>query len=132
MSLALFIVAEQAVVGLDTSVNGKALGHSHNLDRLAKLAGVRPLEAFFSVDPDEATELFESLGGEPPAGGFAAEEWFAAEAGLTTVRGLLAHLTANPDATRDAAAVADDLRQFESVLAGLAAAGVRWHLAVDY
>lgn len=132
MSVALFVVAERKVKGLDTEVNGKALGRCEHLDRLARAAGVREFMEFFSEDPTEASATAEEFGLETPPGGFPAEQWFPAEAGLVTVRGLLGHLAANPSAVSDAERIAEDLREFESVLAALSAAGVRWHLAVDY
>ena len=132
MSVALFIVAERKVCGLSTDVNGKALGRSSHLDKLAERAGVRPLMDFFSEDPDEAAEMAEELGREVPVGGFPPTQWHMAADGLASVRGMLTHLTAHPDAIPHAQAVADDLQEFEAVLVGLAAKGVRWHLAVDY
>ena len=132
MSVALFIVAERKVRGLSTDVDGKALGRSSHLDKLAGRAGVRPLMDFFSEDPDEAAEAAEELGRPVPPGGFPPVRWHPAAEGLASVRGMLAHLAAHPDAIPHAPVVAADLRAFESVLAGLAAKGVRWHLAVDY
>ena len=134
MGVALFIVAEREVPGLDTFVNGKALGRAkpRQLDRLAQAAGVRPLGEFYSISPEEAVAAVEGFGGEMPAGGYPPERWFPAEDGLASVRGLLAHLAASPDAIREVDAIRDDLQQFQEVLSGLAAAGVGWHLAVDY
>jgi hypothetical protein len=132
MSVALFIVTEREVPGLETDVNGKALGRSNRLDKLAKQAGVRPLMDFFSEDPEEAVEMAEELGRPVPAGGFPPVEWHTAVDGLVTVRGLLAYLAVHPDAIPKAADIADDLREFEQVLAGLEQVNVRWHLAVDY
>lgn len=136
MSVALFIVPEQDVEGLDTFVNGKALAHVDDLDALAEAAGVRSLMDFFSAGPGDYLELLGEEGEdgelhfpegvEPPE-----TAWFAAEEGLETVRGLLRHLAAHPDAVDRFDPVRDDLRGFEEVLAGLAQAGVRWHLAVD-
>lgn len=133
MGVALYIVAERAVPGLDTFVNGKALGRTkpRQLDKLAQAAGVPPLMGYFSVSPDEAAAVAEDLGAETPAGGFPPERWFPAADGLATVRGLQTHLAA-PNAVREAEAIREDLREFERVLSALAAAGVRWHLAVDY
>ncbi|VTT97517.1 Uncharacterized protein OS=Acidobacterium capsulatum (strain ATCC 51196 / DSM 11244 / JCM 7670) GN=ACP_0151 PE=4 SV=1 [Gemmataceae bacterium] len=131
VGVALYIVAEREVPDVDTQVGGKALGRSNNLDRLAVRAGVRPLMDYFSTDREQAAAHIEELGEEPPTD-IPEEAWFSAEDGLITVRGLLRHLEANPTAISDAAEVAGELREFEGVLVGLAAAGVRWHLAVDY
>lgn len=134
MGVALYIVAEREVPGLDTFVNGKALGRAkpRQLDKLARAVGVPPLAGYFSQSADEAASVAEEFGAEPPAGGFPPERWFPAEDGLVTVRGLQTHLAAAPNAIREAEAIREDLGQFERVLSALAAAGVGWHLAVDY
>jgi hypothetical protein len=132
MGVALFIVPEREIPGLDVFVNGKALGHSKELDRLAERAGVSPLMEFFSENPESAAAFCEDAGGDPPEEGFPAEEWFPAEDGLTTVRGLLSYLEANPTEVRDSSALIEDLKEFESVLSRLASEGVGWHLAVDF
>jgi hypothetical protein len=95
MGVALFIVPEREVPGLNVFVNGKALGRAKHLDRLAVEAGVRPLMEFFSQAPAEAKAWIEDEGMAPPEGGFPPIEWFPAEDGLTTVCGLLSHLATN-------------------------------------
>jgi len=131
MGVAFFIVPEREVPGLETFVNGKALARAEDLDQVAEAAGVRPLMDFFSEDPEEVWALLSDEGSEPPAEGFAPQEWFPAEEGLATVRSLIAHLETDPSAAPDAAALVEDLREFDRVLGGLAAESVRWHLAVD-
>lgn len=161
MGVALFIVPEREVEGLDTFVDGKALAHVKDLDGLAHQAGVRPLMEFFSMGPGDYLgilgeegddgELHLPAGMEPPV-----ETWFDAESGLDTVRGLLRHLADRPGAFVEAERAAEDrgefkgvfagrsrrrgisvdrvvedLREFEAVLSGLAREGVRWHLSVD-
>jgi hypothetical protein len=132
MGVALYIVAERETTGLDVGVSGRALGRSKDLDRLAGAAGVRRLMEFYSYDPQWMAEFIAAEGGELPEMGLPAEQWFPAEEGLATVRGLLGHLTANPQAVADQAAIIVDLREFDGVLARLASEGLRWHLAVDF
>ncbi len=146
MSVAFFIVTEQPVEGLDTFVDGKALAHcrpagvkarggrqaDRHLEALAREAGVKPFMEFFSESPENIRELLDEVEVEAPDVEMPPEQWFSAAEGLATVRGLLSHLTAHPEATADAEHVLEDLRQFETVLSQLDAAGVRWHLAVDF
>jgi hypothetical protein len=132
MGAALYIVPERDVEGFEMMVDGKELGHSEQLDQLAGLAGVRPLMEFFSQDAEELAEFLEAEGIEPPAGGVAAEQWFTAEDGLISVRGILAYLEANPGATSHGLGIIEDLKAFESVLERLGSEGIRWHLAVDF
>jgi hypothetical protein len=127
---ALYIVPERAVEGFEMMVNG--VGHSDQLDQLAGRAGVRPLMEFFSQDPEELAEFLEAEGVDLPAGAVPAEQWFPAEDGLMSVRGILAYLAANPNATPKDSAIIEDLSAFESVLVRLESGGVRWHLAVDF
>jgi hypothetical protein len=142
MGVALFIVPEREVEGLDTFVNGKALAHVDDLDDLARAAGVRPLMEFFSQSRGDLLGLVGEEGDDGelhlPEGVEAPPEgWFDAGAGLETVRGLLRLLGETPEALGrttggfTADGVVEDLRGFEEVLAGLAREGVRWHLAVD-
>ena len=145
MGVALFIVAERPVDGLDTFVDGKALAHcrpadakraggrraARHLEMLAHEAGVQPLEEFFSASPDDVRTLLDEED-DTPDGELPPEEWFPAADGVATVRGLLAYLTAHPDAAADVDRLIEDLRQFEEVLGQLDGAGVRWHLAVDF
>jgi hypothetical protein len=145
LGAALFIVGERPVDGLDTFVDGKALTRcrpygakqrlgrqaDRHLDALAQQAGVRPLMEFFSASADELMAWLDESGKEPPPGGFPPTQWFSAADGLATVRGLIAHLEANPEAAEEVDQLLSDLRQFEEVLQGLDTAGVRWHLSVD-
>ncbi|HEY2153985.1 MAG TPA: hypothetical protein VGH33_00045, partial [Isosphaeraceae bacterium] len=97
MGVALFIVPEREVEGLDTFVDGKALAHVKDLDGLAREAGVRPLMEFFSAGPDDLLGILGEEGDDGemhlPAGIEPPEvAWFDARDGLVTIRGLLRHL----------------------------------------
>ena len=146
MGVAFFIVAERPVEGLDTFVDGKALAHcrpagtearggrqmGQHLEELARQAGVRPLMEFFSEDPDNIRSFLDEEDGEVSDIDIPPEQWFPASEGLVSVRGLLSYLATHPETTSDVERVIEDLRQFEEVLGQLDAAGVQWHLAVDF
>jgi hypothetical protein len=133
MGVALFIVPEREIDDFDPFVNGKALGRSEDLGQIAEDAGVSPLMSFFSAssvdiagllgddDDDESEEAPEPIDAD----------WFDPDAGLTTVRGLIRHLSDHPQAAGNTEELLDDLQEFETVLSRLAREGVRWHLAVD-
>lgn len=134
MSVALYIVAQERVSGLDLSVNGKAIGKvdEQSIDRLCDALNVTSLVSFTSQNPEEIADLMgEEVIDVDDVEEFPGEEWFAAEDGLATVRALIAHLTAVPSALADSAAIVDDLHGFERVLATLVEKQVKWHLAVD-
>jgi hypothetical protein len=153
MSSALYIAAEREVEGLDISLDGKSIGKCRYLNGLAALAGVRPLMEFFGMSPDEFESVLEEEEPESPPEEHDQTLWFEADEGLVTVRALLSRLEAGPvelpnDPVLEGSEflealltdfpnpepsdLIEDLREFESVLARLAAEGVRWHLAVDF
>lgn len=133
MSVAFFIVTEREVAGLDTFVDGKAIAHVPDkaLHKLCRAAGVKPVDAFISMDPDELADFLDDEGADapdelPPA------QWFAPDEGLAWTRQLMAHLQANPAALPDTAGVLADLAEYETVFQGLQQHGVRWHFQVDF
>jgi hypothetical protein len=132
MGAALYVVPERDVEEFDNFTNGKALARCEQLDQLAELAGVRPLMEFFSQDPEEPVTFLEAEGLKPPPDVVPAEQWFPAEDGLLSVRGIRSYLELNPEATPDVPAIIEDLKEFESVLGRLGTEGIRWHLAVDF
>jgi hypothetical protein len=136
MGVAWFIVPEREIDGLDTFVTGKPLAHVKHPERLARAAGVRPLMDFFSQGPGDLLDLLGEEGDDgelhlPDGVAPPTVAWFDAADGLAAVRGLLRHLADHPDAIAGSAAVVEDLRGFEEVLAALDREGVRWHLAID-
>ena len=84
---------------------------------------------FVSQDPDELEDFLEDEGieGELPK-----EEWFEAEAGLSLVRPLIAHLKENPTAIEASDAILSDLIEYETVLVVLAQKKSKWHFAIDF
>lgn len=134
MGVALYIVAQRAIKGLDPSVDGKAVGRidDQTLDTLCDALNVTSLVSFISQDPDELADIMgEEVIGVEGDDELPEEEWFAAEDGLATVRALIAHLTKVPSALPNADAVVTDLSDFERILTVLVEKQVKWHLAVD-
>jgi len=135
MGVALYIVAQKAIKGLDLTVNGKAVGRidEQTLDTLCDALNVTSLVSFISQDPDELADIMgEDVIDVEGDDELPEEEWFAAQDGLATVRALIAHLGADLSVLADTAMIVEDLRDFERVLAALAEHGVKWHLAVDF
>lgn len=134
MSVALCIVAQEPVADLDLCVRCKAIGRvdDQTLDELCDALNVTSLVSFTSQNPGELADIMgEEVIDVDNDDELPVEEWFAPEDGLATVRALIAHLAKCPSALPDAAAVVDDLRGFERILAALAEKQVKWHLAVD-
>ncbi len=135
MGAALYIALEAQDAGVDNVVDGKALSRAEgDLTNLARQLGVRPLMDFFSMSTEDFEAMAEEhntlagLTGVTPH----EEEWFSADEGLTTIRALMAHLQANPDAFPGAAAALSDLEDFAYVLDEAGKRSIRWHLCVDY
>jgi hypothetical protein len=133
MSVAYYIVLKDEMDGFDPFVNGKALAHANEkaLEKLCAELKIKPLTAFISQDPEELADFIAGEGMDAPDD-LPAEEWFDAEEGLLVVRTLRRHLGDNPKALKDAAAICDDLAEYEAVLERLHKEGVKWHLAVDF
>lgn len=130
MSVAYYLVPKNEIDGFDPGVDGKSLASVDEdfLLDLAQALGVEPLQAFLSGDP----AAFDDFGMDDESGEGASEaEWFPAAEGLRTVRAMLAHLRATPDAV-PLPGVIEDLEDFERVLRRLDAEDVEFHIAVDY
>ncbi len=133
MGAAYFIVLERKIDGLDTMMDGKSLAHAiETLDAAATRLGVTPLSNFFSIDPEQAAEFLLEEGGEGAGIELPPLQQFSAQAGLATVRALLAHLQAKPRSVKDAEGVVGDLRECERILSAAAEHGIGWHFEVDF
>ena len=137
MGVAYFISPEPypASIGfIDCGVNGKTLAAVADrlVDRVCREAGVPPLSRFFSQDPAEMREFFESEAMDPPPGGYPPEQWFDAGEGVRTFQALLAKAgdLANRRVTADE--ITAELVRFIEVLTALQGRGIRWHLSVDF
>jgi hypothetical protein len=123
MSAAFYPVLESPDIGIDTTVDGKALSRAIELlDRLALSAGVTPLTEFISFESDDYGVL-EEADIELPA-----VKWSSAADGLRTVRALLDGVRRTREG--DGALLAD-LHALEKVLVQADERHVRWHLAID-
>ncbi len=131
MGLAYYIVPESEIEGFDCFVNGKAVAHANEkkLTRICQSQGVKPLNSFYSSDPEEMAAFLEGEGVAAPD--LPATEWFEPEAGLATVIALCEHLRTNPRKLNDSDAVLADLEEYRRVLERLVSEGVRWYLAID-
>lgn len=132
MSVAIYIVTEAEVPGVDAFVSGKAMGRvdSAALERVCTSAGVVPLMHYVSQDPADLEEFLEvdDLDDVEPA----SEAWFSAQEGLDLTLGLLRHLEQTPNALPNTNAVLEDLREYQAVFERLVERNVRWHFAIDY
>jgi hypothetical protein len=129
---AFYIVLQEKIPGLDpTGLEGRTLSkHSEKLAELAKQAHVTPLLSFFSANPEEAFGLLDEDATGQPGVPIPEEQWFHADEGLTTIEALLQSLATAPSA--EAAAMAQELTEFQRVLKAARSRNIRWHLGIDY
>ena len=133
MGAAAYIVLEKQLPGLLNMPDGKALSRAdHVLTPLARQIGVKPLMDFFSMAREDYVANAEQFNIPLDPEGPPEEQWFPAAEGLLTVRSLIRHVEAHPEALEAPGRVLDDLRDFADVLEEAEKNGVRWHLGVDY
>jgi len=133
MGAAYFIVLEQPIVGLDTSMDGKGLAHNvADLDWTAKEIGVRPISEFVTMSPGVAADFAKSEGIDIPEIELPPAEQFLPDDGLKSVRTLLNEIEAWAPGGKDTMAILADLRDCERILRIAADHGVRWHFEVDF
>jgi hypothetical protein len=132
MGLGWHVALQQELPEAAIPVDGKALiFRQHDLDELAEQLGLPRLTGFVSVNPQAVAGFLQAQGLDPDDYPIPEEEWFAATDGLKTVRGLLVHLRANPDAVLDSWRIIRDLAAIEQVLAAAEREQVLFHLASD-
>ena len=131
MGTAYFIVLEQPIAGLDTSMDGKALaGNVDDLDWTAREIGVRSISEF--VSPDVESDFLRGEGLDVPQIQLPPVEQFSSKDGLKSVRALLREIEAWAPGGKDTTAILTDLRACERILGIAAEHGVRWHFEVDF
>ena len=131
MSAAYFVVLEEPDPGFNTFVNGQALAKAAtNVNRIARMLGLKTLEDFVSAD---LTEYFDDE--EDDFHGTVADAhivWFDPAEGLEWATRVGAYIRDNPDDVHDADHVCDDLDEYQELFRNAAEAGIRWHLEVDF
>ncbi len=133
MGTALFIVLEHEIPDFHQSEYSKILAKAgEELDAVAAQLGVPPLMSFFSKDPQEVEDFLDDHGAALDEMPIPDETWYTAADGLKTVDALLGHYKSVPNPTPQTANIVSDLQEFEGVLRRAEAAGVRWHLDVDF
>ena len=131
----MYIVVEGEDPAFDIYVNGRALARQEAaIERLAHTLGVKPLLDFFSADENSMALLIEEGAGNPDLlHRLPPPQWYPAEDGLTTVRGLIDALEQEPRRLgKESVAVVSELKEYERVLQKTAERGLRWHLAFSW
>ena len=136
MSAAFFIVLDREDGGVDTMVNGKFLSQNAKaLEAIAESLGIRPLEAWVSYSPEEASAIMEEMGTDPDEIdnlNLPEQSWYEPQEGLDWVNTVSTHVRANPASLENPEGVLEDLEEYRTVLEQAKAVGARWNLQVDF
>ena len=131
MTAAYFVVLEKPDPGFNTYVGGGAVAKAaSNIDRIARMLGIKTLEEFVSAD---LTEFFDD--DEEEFHGTTADVhkvWFDAAVGLDWATRLHEYIENNPDDVHDADAVKFDLVEYQELFENASKSSIRWHLEVDF
>ena len=112
---------------------GYALNRARwELSEAAEDAGLRPLDEFVSLSPEESEILADDLNFDSDVDASTPAGWFDAETGLRLVRTLQEAVRGEPAAFPGDDALLAELALLESVLAAAARAGANFRLSVAY
>ncbi|HLL90307.1 MAG TPA: hypothetical protein VK324_13490 [Tepidisphaeraceae bacterium] len=131
MALAFVVTLEKPLAAEPVGAkgaNGKALAReSDKLSFAARRAGVPAVNEMLSESREKLVAQLVAEGFDPAKVRVPPEQWFDAAAGLRTVRGLIAFVSANLNDFKQPNPILRDLKGAEATLAAAEAAGVRFH-----
>ena len=127
MSVAYFIVLDNAEEGVDTFVNGKAIAQAFDeITTFCEAQGLKTIEDFHSQDISEFMQDIDDV--EIPGQEIL---WFDAQEGIDWITSLLEKIESqNPDFTTEA--IIEDLREYLEVFKKTKTVGAKWHLELDF
>jgi hypothetical protein len=133
MALAIVVILERELPDASTAytkaASGKALAReSDRIDFAARKSGVTQPSALLSESHAALAAQMRAEGFDPAKMRLPPEQWFPADEGLKTVRGLIAHVTANLNDFKQPNPILRDLKAVEALLNAAQAAGVKFHL----
>lgn len=108
--------------------SGKALARETNrLDLAARTRKVQQITTMLSESPAALIEQMKEAGMDPARMRVPPEQWYPAAEGLTTVRALAEHVTAQMNDFKQPNPILRDLKAAEALLAAAQAEGVKFH-----
>jgi hypothetical protein len=132
MAQAILVTVEREISGASEayrkSGTGKAL--ARELDRIdfaARKCKVAQPSTLLSESQDALVAQLKADGFDPSKMRLPPEQWFPAADGLSTLRGLIAHVGANLNDFKQPNPILRDLTAAEALLSAAEAAGVRFH-----
>lgn len=134
MGVGIAVALDRAVEGVDPdNFEGHALNQARwELSEAAEEAGLRPLDEFVSLSPEESEILASDLNFDSDVDAVTPAGWFDARDGLRLVQSLLGTVSRDPDAFPGEDTLLTELTELEAVLSAAARAGARFRLSVAY
>jgi hypothetical protein len=134
MALALVVTLEKEMPGAFAAYSkaktGKALAReSDRLSTASRRCNVPALTSMLSESQAALIAQLQADGFDPTKMRIPPEQWFSAADGLKSVRGLMAHVTANLNDFKQPNPILRDLKAAEVLLVAAESAGVRFHFA---
>ena len=102
------------------------------LSEAAEEAGLRPIDEFVSLSPEESEILASDLNFDSDVDAVTPAGWFDPRDGLRLVQSLLGTVSQDPDAFPGEDTLVTELTELEAVLSAAARAGARFRLSVAY
>jgi hypothetical protein len=132
MPLAIVITLEKALESVQAAYAkgspGRAMAReADRIDTAARRAGVTPPTSLLSESQAALIAQLTAEGFDPAKMRLPPEQWFPAAEGLKTVRGLIAHVTANLNDFKQPNPILRDLKAAEALLVEAESAGVKFH-----
>ena len=112
---------------------GYALNQARwELSEAAEEAGLRPLDEFVSMSPEESEILADDLNFDSDVDAVTPAGWFDPRDGLRLVQTLLGTVAEGPAAFPGEDTLVTELTELEAVLSAAVGAGARFRLSVAY
>jgi len=134
LGVGISVALDREVAGVTPEeFEGYALNQARwELSEAAEEAGLRPLDEFVSLSPEESEILASDLNFDSDVDAVTPAGWFEAHDGLRLVQTLLGTVSADPDAFPGEDTLLTELTELEAVLSAAARAGARFRLSVAY
>jgi hypothetical protein len=133
MALATIVTLEREIAELAAyrkAGSGKALAReADRIDSASRRAGVATLASMLSESQAALNEQLKADGFDPSRMRLRPELWYPAADGLKSVRGLIAHVTANLNDFKQPNPILRDLKAVETLLVAAEKAGVKFHFS---
>ena len=134
MGVGIAVALDREVAGAaPDDFEGRAIQQARwELSEAAEEAGLRPLDEFVSMSPEESEILASDLNFDSEVDAATPVGWFESDAGLALARTLLRRVRSAPEAFPAPGELVAELAALEAILAAAALAGARFRLSVAY